>query len=183
MLTKASPSTNCGLVSHCRRSGNSAGITPRMAGPPYAVTPILRKLVTISRIELHLRAATGGARLLVDDDRCGHILKGRARAVEHGDLVGARATGAAPDDHLGELCVHLLARQEAGVEHMLQLADLRTLLEHVDDQRGGGHERRLELLLAAVVRADRSDEGAGADVRLHHERLSRRCARHDDVAL
>src|SRR4030095_9951708 len=51
MLTNASPSTNCGLPIHCRRSWNSACITPTIAGPPYAVRPILRKLVTISRIE------------------------------------------------------------------------------------------------------------------------------------
>src|SRR5688500_7769528 len=124
MLTNASPSTNCGLVSHCRRSWNSACITPRIAGPPYAVRPILRKLVRISRIELHLRAATGGARLLVDDDRRGHILKGRARAVEDGDLVGAGAAGTAPDDHVRELRVHLLTRQQSSGERVLQLADL-----------------------------------------------------------
>src|SRR5437879_1527324 len=58
MLTNASPSTNCGLPIHCRRSWNSACSTPTIAGPPYAVRPILRKLVTISRIERHLRAYT-----------------------------------------------------------------------------------------------------------------------------
>src|SRR5262245_36520934 len=134
MLTNASPSTNCGLPIHCRRSWNSACITPMIAGPPYAVRPILRKLATISRIELHLCTAPERASLFVDDDGGRDVLQRGTRAVEDRDLVVAGTARLAAGDDVGELRVHLLTRHQPGRQSVLQLPDLGALLEHVDDQ-------------------------------------------------
>src|SRR5262245_15394205 len=93
-LTSARPSTKRGFEIHWRRSWNSACITPMIAGPPYAVAPTLRNPAAISFqaalardsvIELHLHAATGGARFLVHGDRRCHVLECDARAVEDRD--------------------------------------------------------------------------------------------------
>src|SRR2546423_10162625 len=83
-FTSARPSRKRGLEIHCRRSWISVGMIPMIAGPPYAVAPILRKpspisfqvLANDSAMERYLRAAPGGARLLVDGDRGGDVLKG-----------------------------------------------------------------------------------------------------------
>src|SRR4030095_14247838 len=117
-----------------------------------------------SAIELHLPAPAARASLLVDGDRRRDVLERRARAVEHDDLVGAGAAWMAADHHIGELRMHLRARHEVGGESMLQLADLRALIEDIDDEGHRRDERGLELLLALAIRADRCDEHAGADV-------------------
>src|SRR2546427_12434048 len=103
-FTSARPSRKRGLEIHCRRSWNSVCMIPMIAGPPYAVAPILRKpspisfqvLANDSVMERYLRAAPGGARLLVDGDRGGDVLKGDAAALEHRDLVVARRSGRRP---------------------------------------------------------------------------------------
>src|SRR6266478_1003481 len=116
-----------------------------------------------SAIELHLRAPSGGASFLVDRDGRGDVLESGPRAVEDDDLVDAGAACMPADDHIGELRVHLRARHQAGGEGVLQLADLRALLEDIDDERPRCDERRLELLLALAVRPDRGDEHARGD--------------------
>src|SRR5919109_3190914 len=119
-------------------------MTPMIAGPPYAVVPILRKLVAISfhvaandsAIEPYLRAAprrTGG---LVDHDRGRDVLQRRAGTVENGDLVIARASRPATGHDVAELGVHRVAREQARGERVLQLADLGALLQDVHDERG-----------------------------------------------
>src|SRR5919201_3109370 len=189
-FTRPSPSRNRGFDVHWRRSWISACMTPMMAGPPYAVAPILRKLVAISFhvlandsvIECHLRAAPGRARLLVDRDRGRDVLQRRARAVEDGDLVIARAARPPPGDHVAELRVDALARDQARGEGVLELADLGALLEDVDHEGGRGHQRRLQLLLAAIVGADGGDERPGPYVGNAQKRAARRRARDADVA-
>src|SRR6267142_3855085 len=136
-LTRAMPSRKRGFDVHCRRSWNSACITPMIAGPPYAVAPILRNPAAISLqlmandsgIERHLHAAAASARVVVDGDRRRDVLQRRPAAVEHDDFVVTRAPRPAPHDHVGELGVHLLARHQAAGERVLQLADLGALLE------------------------------------------------------
>src|ERR671935_1345014 len=91
-FTRPSPSRNRGFDVHFRRSWISACMTPMIAGPPYAVAPILRKIVAISFhafanfsvIEPHLRAAPDRACRLVNDDRGRDVLQRRARAIEDG---------------------------------------------------------------------------------------------------
>src|SRR5881296_1960419 len=135
-FTRPSPSRNRGFDVHWRRSWISACMTPMMAGPPYAVAPILRKLVAISFhvlahdsvIERDLRAAPARACLLVDRDRGRDVLQRRPRAVEDGDLVLARASRSPPGDHVAELRVDALPRDQAGGKGVLKLADLGALL-------------------------------------------------------
>src|SRR5262249_13601121 len=98
-----------------------------IAGPPYAVAPILKKVAMISRIELHLRAAARARRPFVQGDRRRAVLKRGARAVEDGDFVVARTARPPPGDDVAELGMDLLARQESRRERVLQLADLRAL--------------------------------------------------------
>src|SRR5919204_7026060 len=126
-FTRPSPSRNRGFDVHCRRSWISACMTPMIAGPPYAVAPILRKPVAISFqvfandsvIEPHLRPAARRARGLVDHDRCRDVLQRRTRAVEDRDLVVARASRPATGHDIAELGVHGLAREQAGGERVL----------------------------------------------------------------
>src|SRR5205085_8562451 len=88
-FTRPSPSRKRGFDVHCRRSWVSACMTPMIAGPPYAVVPILRKLVAISFhvaandsvIESHLGATPRRACGLVDLRR--HVA---AFAVQARDL-------------------------------------------------------------------------------------------------
>src|SRR2546426_2897070 len=165
-FTRPSPSRNRGFDVHWRRSWISACMTPMMAGPPYAVAPILRKHVAISFhvlandsvIERDLRAAPARACLLVDRDRGRDVLQRRPRAVEDGDLVLVRASRSPPGDHVAELRVDALPRDQAGGKGVLKLADLGALLEDVHHERGRGDQRRLQLLLAPVVGADGGDE-------------------------
>src|SRR5262249_46326887 len=82
-----------------------------------------------------------------------------------------------------ELRVYAFASHEAGGEGVLQLANLGTLLEDVHDQRRGGYESRVDLLLSAVIGADRSDEGPRRDVARHDIGAAGRRARDADVAL
>src|SRR4030095_5151638 len=149
---------------------------PMMAGPPYAVAPTLRKPTAISfhvfasgsAIELHLRATSRGAGLLVHDDRRGDVLQRGPGAVEDRDFLATGPTGPAPPDDVDWLGVALLARHQAARQHMVELADLRTLIEHIDDHGGAGHQSRLELLLGRTVRAHRGDEGPGRHIGCRH---------------
>src|SRR5262250_3473769 len=104
-----------------------------------------------SAIELDFSATAGRARLLVHYDRRRHVLQRGPRAVEHRDLVGPAAPGTSTHDDVGELRVHLLTREKARGQRMLEFADLGTLLEHVDHESRGGDQRGLDLLLPLAV--------------------------------
>src|SRR6185503_489339 len=141
-----------------------------------------RSHVTLA-IELHLCAAPDRASVLVDDDCRRDIMQRRPRAVEDGDLVVAGTPGAAADDDIAELRMNLCSREQAGGQDMLQLADLGTLIEDIDDERRRGGEGRLELLLPLAVRADGGNKHAGRDVGRHHERPTGGRTRHAHVTV
>ena len=111
-------------------------------------------------------------RALVHGDGRRDVLQRGPAAVEHGDLVGARPPGAKPGDHVPELRVHLLACQQARGERVLQLADLRALVDDVDHERRARHQRGYDLLLALAVGADGGDERARRDDVAHDERAA-----------
>jgi hypothetical protein len=79
--------------------------------------------------------------------------------------------------------MHVLPGHQSGRERVLQLTDLRALLEHVDHERRRCDERRLQLLLAPVVSPDGGDEGAGRNVVPEHERAAGWGTGHAHVAL
>src|SRR5262245_34427980 len=137
----------------------------------------------MSRIELHLCSAPNGARLLIHGDGGRHVLEGCSAAIEDGDFVAPRPTWPPARHDIGELRVYAFASHEAGGEGVLQLANLGTLLEDVHDEGRTRDERRVDLLLAAVIGADRSDERPRHDVARHDIRAPRRRAGHADVAL
>src|SRR5262245_46853648 len=94
-LTSARPSRKCGLVVHCRRSWNSACMTPMIAAPPYAVAPTFRKPVAMSfhvfandsAIEAYLRPAVERPRLLEHGNGRCDVLERRSGAIEDRDLI------------------------------------------------------------------------------------------------
>src|ERR1043165_2895681 len=63
------------------------------------------------------------------------------------------------------------------------VADRAALIEVVDDDFRGSHQRRIDFLFAAVVGAHGGDESARAYVFAADEELSRRCAADADVAV
>jgi hypothetical protein len=64
----------------------------------------------------------------------------------------------------------VLAGETARVQRVVQIPDLRALLEAVGHHGRSRRERRVDLLLIAVVCADCRDEGAGTDVVRRQER-------------
>src|SRR5687768_9959040 len=112
----------------------------------------------ISVTERDLRPTPGCARLLVNGDGGGDVLQGRSAAVEDRDLVAARAARPTSRHDVTELRVHLLARHQSAGQRMLELTDLGTLLDDIDDECRGRDKLRIDLLLSLAVRADGADE-------------------------
>ncbi len=79
--------------------------------------------------------------------------------------------------------MHRLRAEHAGSQGMVEVADRRALLEHIDHQRARREQFRLELLFAGVVRADPRDEATGTHLLPGQEVLPRWSAGHNHVAL
>src|SRR5262249_33392914 len=126
-----------------------------------------------------------GARLLVDRDGGGDVLKGRSAAIEDRDFIAPRPTRPPARYDIAELRVYAFASHEAGGEGVLQLANLGTLLEDVHDQRRrrADCEARVALVLPAFIGPDRSDEGPRREAARHDIGAAGRRARDADVAL
>ena len=71
----------------------------------------------------------------------------------------------------------------AGFERMVQVADLRGLLQRIDDRQARRIKPGIDFVLVGIVGADRGDEGAGLHQLGRQEGAAGRRARHDDVAL
>ena len=98
----------------------------------------------------------------MDGGRRGDVLERHAGAVEDDDLVGRPAARLPSGDDLAELGGSL-PREEPGRERVVEIAERRALLGDVGDERGGGEEVRLDLLLVFVVRSDGGEKRPGAE--------------------
>src|SRR5262249_42645376 len=114
---------------------------------------------------------------LLERQGCGrHVLQGRPCRVEDRDLVWRLAAWLSSRDQVGQLRVDGVARHRACLEGVVQVADARALLQHIGHDNRCRHQLRIQLLLVLAIGPYRGDEGAGPNVLLEQERLSRRRA-------
>ena len=85
----------------------------------------------------------------------GNEWEARRGFQRHSEALSGTRTGTDSNQWHSEA----LSGTRTGTDGMLKLAALKTLGSRVGDaQRGGGHERRIELLLPGRVRPDRVDQ-------------------------
>ncbi len=107
------------------------------------------------------RSDAGFERTPIDCDGGRDVLQAHAGAVEQGDRARVAASALAAGQDLAQRGVHVLARHGAGGEGMVQVADLRALLQRIDDHQTAGVQLRVDLRLVGIVGADGRDESAG----------------------
>src|SRR6185312_5552420 len=133
--------------------------------------------------EIHHGATTGCNCLFVGQCCCGCVLECSAGRIENGYLV-ARGTPARPTgDEITKLGFDIRNRQDAAVQRMMQLANVRALLRDVGEDAGACHHFRIQFLLVRTICAYCGHERARRDPRSLDYRLSAGSAGHHHVAL
>ena len=134
------------------------------------LTPLAADLLTAEGNTVAIAAAPCSARDAAGKpetaDVNSHRLSSQLVTAPFDPTVGAALAAAGSDPASPSYLDHSLAiplkhdSTTARRQGVMQLTDLGTLLEHVDDQRRGSEQGRLQLLFLRVIRTDRGDEGA-----------------------
>src|SRR6266852_3545659 len=122
------------------------------------------------------RSDAGFERTPIDCDGGRDVLQAHAGAVKQGDRARVAASALAAGDDLAQRGVHVLARDGAGGEGMVQVADLRALLQRIEAHEPAGLQLRVDLRFARIVSVDVRDEGAAPHEIGPEVGAARRCA-------
>src|ERR1700674_3435907 len=93
----------------------------------------------------------------VDMDRGGDIKHGHAAGIEHRDLSIATPPRFSFGYDLCKRGVHVSSGHSTDCNRVVQVADLRALLEAVDDDASVGEQLRLEVALFRAVGTESGD--------------------------
>src|SRR3990172_7505697 len=130
------------------------------------------------RDHLLFDADPGGAGAFVFQRHRRRILQRDPGRIEEGDVAVGEAARFPADDHLADLAHDVALLDQALGERHVDLAVRAALPDVVDEDAGALQDLRVELLVAALVGADRRDVRAGRDPRVLDDRAARR--RHGD---
>src|SRR5262245_59614258 len=115
------------------------------------------------RDHLLLDADTRRERALDLERHGGRVLQGDPCGVEHRDLVVALPALELAADHLADLACDVLLRDEALAQRDVDLAVRDALADVVDEQPAALQDRRVQLLLALEIGAERREVRARRD--------------------